>query len=259
LRQAQTNPTLDEAERAAVVNLYTQAIQQLELARQCAAVAAQHDVQRAKAPELLRAVQAELEHPPELNVPDVPADAPLPQIEAALAEIEADLQRARLAENELLAMQDRWLRRRLELPNEQTVAQQHLTELVEERPDGAQQASGVELARRTLLQARHFALETEIQRYQKELLTYAAYRGLFKTRLELAERRVAALESLATKWRDRVQQQRSRDAEQELEDTRARAAQAPSVVRGLAEESLQCRAARGRHRSDSRRRLRPHW
>jgi hypothetical protein len=101
LRLTQTSPVLDESQKAEAGSLYSQAIQQLQLADRMALIASRHEAERARTPEQLRAAQAELDHPSTSNVPEVPANAALPQLDGALTRVQTELEHARLAQREL--------------------------------------------------------------------------------------------------------------------------------------------------------------
>ncbi|HVP13014.1 MAG TPA: mechanosensitive ion channel domain-containing protein [Phycisphaerae bacterium] len=246
LRQAQTNPDIDEGEKATLVGLYSQAIQQLQLSEQCAAVASRHDAERLKVPQLLSAAHAELENPPPSSEPDVPADAPVSRLEEVLAQMEAELEHAWIAQSDLMTQRDRNLKRRLDLPALLTTARRQLATLVESSDTAAETnaASAMSLARHTLIQARRIALETEIQRYEKEMLNFTARRELFSVRLELARRHVADLEAEANAWRARLRQQRRSEIEQAYSEVQKQAEQAPTPVKTLAEACLKLAAER---------------
>lgn len=242
LRQTQANPELDEGAKAALLSLYSQAIQQLELASQCAAVAAEQDAARAAAPARLQELASESEAQASQPIAplEFPPEAPLEQIEDALVQAESEMERARIAQRDLITLRDRSLRRRLELPGLLTATRQQLAELAEshDAPGESRDSSDLELARQTLLQARRIALETEVQRYEKELLRYSAQRDLVKRRLELAGRRVVQLEERAGALRRRVQEQRRSEIEAALVEFRERVDQAHAAVRPIAEACL---------------------
>lgn len=75
LKQAQDAADIAEDIKAKLVNAYTQAIQQLQLAEEWAAKAAESEAARLNTPETLKAIQAELATPLEEPKPDVPPEA----------------------------------------------------------------------------------------------------------------------------------------------------------------------------------------
>ncbi|MCK6483478.1 MAG: mechanosensitive ion channel [Phycisphaerae bacterium] len=240
LQQAQASVELNEGEKATVIDLYSQAIQQLQLAAQCAAVAEQYETERLSAPEQLRTVQSVLQRPLELNVPRASRKSSTDQLEAALSQIETELERARISLNDLITLRDGWLERRLEIPNLLTAAKQKLVLLAKARDSGtgSRPASVFQGAQETLIQAQRIAIETEIQRYEKELLNYAAQREVLEARLKLAQRRQTRLESLAGELRREAHNRRRREIEGAVTDMREWAGRMPPSVRKLARTGL---------------------
>jgi potassium efflux system protein len=237
LKQVQNAADLTEDTKSKAVSLYTQAIQQLEIAEQWLAKAAEYEAERQKAPETLSAIQAELATPLGEPTPDVPADATRADLEQRLTQVQSDLE----AEKKTLAdwerERDRRTTRRKEIPDLLTAAKSRLQALAETPTGpGVEQPGVIRLAQQALSQARRLAIEREIEAYNGELLSYDARRDLLQARLDRASRRVAYLDKLAGAWQKLIQERAQKESELALREAREQLKRAHPAIRPLAEE-----------------------
>jgi potassium efflux system protein len=240
LKQAQDAADLTDDLKSRVAGLYTQAIQQLEIAEQWVAKAAEYETERQKAPETLGAIQAELATPLGEPTPDAPAEATRADLEQRLRQVQSDLE----AEKKTLAdwerERDRRTTRRKEIPDLLTAAKTRLQTLTEAptTPE-AEQPAVVRLAQQALSQTRRLAVEREIQAYNSELLSYDARRDLLQARLDRSARRVGHFERLLSAWQQLVQERARRESELALREAREQLKRAHPAIRPLAEEREQ--------------------
>jgi potassium efflux system protein len=244
LKQAQDASDLTEEARAKAVNSYTQAIQQLEVAEQWAAKAAEFEAERRKAPETLQAIQAELATPPDEPTPEALADASRADLEQQLRQAQSDLEAERKTLADWERERDRRTARRREVPDLLTAARARLQALTEApaAPE-AEQPAAVRLAQQALNQARRLAIEREIEAHNGELLSYDGRRDLLQARLDRAARRVAYAEKLAGALQKLVQERARQESEAALRDAREQLKRAHPAIKPLAEarESLALR------------------
>ena len=240
LKQVQEAADLAEDIKTKAVGLYTQAIQQLEIAEQWAAKALEYEAERQKAPELLSAIQAELMTPLVESTPDVPVDATRADLEQRLRQAQSDLEAEKKGLADWERERDRRTARRKEIPELLTAAKSRLQTLAE-TPAGteAEQLAVIRLAQQALSQIRRLAVEREIEAYNGELLSYDARRDLLQARLDRASRRVAHLDKLAGAWQKLVQERARQESDLALREAREQLKRAHPAIRPLAEEREQ--------------------
>ena len=237
LAQVQETPDLAEDVRTTVVGLYTQAIQQLEIAQQWSARSAEFDTERQRAPEALKAIQGELAAPPAPATPDVPADATRAELEQLKRQVQSDLEAEKKTLSDWERERDRRTTRRKEIPDLTTAAKARLEALAETPPTGeGEQAVLVKTAQQTLSHARRLAVEREIEANNSELLSYDARRDLLQARIDRCTRRIGHLDKLLAAWQDVVQEQARRESEQALREAREQLKRAHPAIRPLAEK-----------------------
>ncbi|UCG15634.1 MAG: mechanosensitive ion channel [Phycisphaerales bacterium] len=240
LKQVQDATDLAEDAKTAAVGLYTQAIQQLEIAEQWVAKAAEYEAERQKAPETLQAIQGELASPVGEPTPDVPAEATRADLEQRFRQVQSDLDAEKKALADWERERDRRMARRKEIPDLLTAAKSRLQTLAETptTPEPEQPAA-VRLAQQALSQGRRLAIAREIEAYNSELLSYDARRDLLQARLDRASRRVSYLEKLAGAWQKLVQERAQRESDLALREAREQLKRAHPAIRPLAEEREQ--------------------
>ncbi len=240
LKQAQDAVDLSEDARSKAVNLFTQAIQQLEIAEQWAAKAVECETDRQKAPEALSAIQAELLTPLGEPIPNIPAGAVRADLEQGLRQVQSDLEAEKKSLADWERERDRRTTRRKEIPDLLTAAKSRLQSLAETTagPE-AEQPAVVRSAQQALSQARRLAVDREIEAYNSELLNYDARRDLLQARLDRATRRVSHLEKLHVAWQNLVQETARKESELALREAREQLKRAHPAIRPLAEEREQ--------------------
>ena len=240
LQQIQDSTDLAEDTRSKAVGLYTQAIQQLEIADQWAGKAAEYEAERQKAPETLSAIRTELATPLGEPTPDVPTDATRADLEQRLRQVQSDLEAEKKALVDWERERDRRTARRKEVPELLTAVKVRLQTLSETPPTPeVEQAPVVRVAQQALAQARRLAGEREIEAYNGEILSYDARRDLLQARLDRVSRRVAHFDKLAGAWQKLAQEKARKESELALRDAREQLKRAHPVIRPLVEEREQ--------------------
>ena len=240
LKQVQDATDLAEDAKSRAVGLYTQAVQQLEIAEQWATKAAEYESERQTAPETLKAIQAELATPLTEPTPDVPAEAARAELEQRLRQVQSDLEAEKKSLTDWERERDRRTARRKEIPDLLVAAKSRLQALAETpTPPEADQPAVVRLAQQALSQLRRLAIEREIEAYGGEILSYDARRDLLQARLDRASRRVAHLDKLASAWQKLAQEAARKESELALREAREQLKRAHPAIRPLAEEREQ--------------------
>jgi len=240
LQQVQAATDLTEDTKAKAVEVFTQAIKQLEIAEQLAAKAAEYEAERQKAPETLKAIQADLLALVVEPTPEVPADATRADLEQRLRQVQSDLE----AEKKTLAdwerERDRRTTRRKEIPDLLAGAKSRLQTFSEAPlPPETELPSALRHAQQALNQTRRLAIEREIEAHNSELLSYDARRDLLQARLDRSARRVGHFEKLLAAWQRLVQERARKESELALREAREQLKRALPAIRPLAKEREQ--------------------
>ncbi|MHC5034208.1 MAG: hypothetical protein ACYTFZ_04155, partial [Planctomycetota bacterium] len=244
IARVKASKDLDEATRAQLLELYEDALTQLQLMRDAAALAAQFKKERDEVPARLEAMRAELAKAPVETAAALLPDATVAQLEQMLAQEEAALEAAKGRVAELDAESKRRSDRRAEIAELVAAAKQRLAEIaaaVDAKP-GAEEDPESVVAKRLLLLARKAAIEAEVEAYAQELLSYDARRELLPLRRDLAAREVSQGEKLVKAWRQAVDERRRSEAErdaQRAQEARRVAAQAHPAVHALAQRNAE--------------------
>jgi len=221
----------DEASRE-LVDLYSQAIAELEAAHEWQRRAQEYEEARRAAPEVLESIRQELEREPAEAQIEVP-DAPVVELQSRLANAEAELTAARQQVSDLEAEQNHRAERRVEAPKLEGEARQKLEVLKQKLAAELPEDAGPdEVARRTLAMARKKALEAELEAYRQELLSYEAGGELLAARRARASRQMAYAQKRAEQWQKVVQEKRRQEA---AEAARQASQQVAGVHPGLRE------------------------
>jgi len=215
LERIRTDADLDESTRARLLELFGQALAQVQRRNEWVL---QHDVDvqaQLEAPAQLTAIRAQLAlEPPEENV-EAPADATFSQLQQLLGQAEADLAAAnKLVSDYELDQRDR-TERRSELPTRLSEARGRLLDVEVEIaafPQNEAQSEQDRALRLSVL-ARRAALQAEIRAYEQELSSFDVLDELLIARRTQASRRVGQADRRVKAWRERVNQQRRVDSE----------------------------------------------
>ena len=250
MKQVEDSKDLTDEQKRAAVDLYKQALEQLQIAAERSARAAELENLRKSAPDLLASIKAELAKPPEEPKPAVPPDASLAQLEQRAGQAEADLATAKRKAADLEAEAKRRTERRTETPKLVAAARQELDDVTRQLaartagnpPPEEGQPQQVARASRTLLLARKKALEEGIKLYESALLSSDARTELLAAQRDQVARQILQGEKLLKAWHEIVSERRRQDADtaaRQAREARRAAATALPAVRKLADENAQ--------------------
>jgi potassium efflux system protein len=239
LKQVEQSRELNEATKAAVRELYQQALRELESARTWAIKADRFERMAAAAPGEIAQIKAELAAMPSVPAVARPADAALPQFDQAISKREADLDRWKSTLAELEAEPKHRASRRLEIAKLAAAALQQQAAIDQQlqAPSAMGDASPLASARRILLLAGRRALEQEILAYDKEQAAYEATADLLTSRRDLAARQAALVEQEIKQWQQLANRRRQQEAQQQVVQAGLEANRARPAVRQLAQEN----------------------
>lgn len=241
LKQIQEDVALDQALRGRVVELYTQAISQLNLAAEHAAHAAEFDRLTQQAPKDLEAVKAELNKGRPDPRPEVPPDATLAQIQQLAARVDDQLTEARRKLDELDERPKQRTERQAQIAQLMIAVNQRQLEIennMKAAPPAGEPAQ-LAAARRALLSARNRATRAEADALRKEMAYIDATAELSSLRRDLQVREVARAERLAKSWQEVLKQRRDADIQEKALEARRAQARAHPAVKELAGETTQ--------------------
>ncbi|UCC30072.1 MAG: mechanosensitive ion channel [Phycisphaerales bacterium] len=239
---AEESPDLEEGLKTRLIELYTQALDDLGRADEWAQKAAGFEKAKQEAPARLENIRVELAAPVAEVVPDVPPHASVAQLEQLLSQVEAELKAARDNAASLDEERKRRADRRAGLPGATTAARQGLEEVTRGLSATPVEGESPEVlaARRVALQSRQRALNKEVLAYEAEIASYDARGELLTARRDKAAREVTRLESLARDWQAVVGERRRTEAAaaaEEAEEARRAATRAHPIVRRIAEDN----------------------
>ncbi len=238
--QAKQETGLSEATRKQIQTLYTQALEQLDLAVQWQAKVAEYEDLRLKAPDLLRSLTEELSRTGEDSIPPPGPGADLVVLEQRLAEAERVKEAAEAELAELKSEKARRGERRLALPNLLVDARSRLEDLTKKSAEpGAGVTAALAQAQQTLQTAQRQASQLEISAYEEELLSYEARGDLLQARMDVADRRVAAVTEAVGALGPIVEQRRAEDAAAAVREAEREAEQAHPALRDLTRQNLE--------------------
>jgi len=253
LAEIEASSELEEGVKARALEHYRLAIDYLRAGQQWAEQAQRYSQARADAPIKLTTIKEELAKPPAEPKPEVPPDASLAQMEQWLAQREADLAVAQNEVTELDKERKRRADRKLKAPQDTAVAKQQLAEVQKELDAGAlsDEPTAASAARLLHASCRKKSLQSEIEAYEQEILSYDARGESLTARQDLAARKALETEALVKAWRELVNERRRVESEQaarEAQQTRREAARKHAIVSRLAEENAQLADLRAQRR-----------
>lgn len=200
-------------DREQVLELYRQALAELELARQAARRGSDFDAQAQEAPALLESLRQELAQPPARDEPPMPVDPTLHALEQALTQADADRLSAQRTAEELQKEASRRSQRMTVLADEVAAARSAMAKVEDSLrglgPDGA-----LVEARRTLLLAQLETQSATVRALESERAAYDARRELLPARRDRAQRQLARADQLVEVWRARTATRRQAEAEE---------------------------------------------
>jgi len=233
----------DQPNRAALLDLYRQALDDINHADEQKTRAAELEKQRIAAPYQLeihkREQAAKSAKQPPLSV--LPSGATLAVWEQMLDSAEQELQAAQKTADEKEKEQQQRAARRLEIPQAIAAARIKLDELEQTPADGSAPSgdtAAIIQARHIARQAQKLALETEISLAEQELKTYDnAAAELLSAQLDAADETAQQLENRVATWREAVNHRREADADEQAAQAHLAAATAVPAIRQLADEN----------------------
>ncbi len=244
IKQTESDTSLDEAEQKELVGRYNQVLAELELAASHTAQAEKLAKETQQAPEELKRLDAALKVPSTLEIPAVPADATIAELQQRLSELENDLglrrERLEALETKLKGSAER----KASLPERLTAARNRLNAVevaLADLPE-TETAGPAVRSQRALLQARRRATSAEIMALETELATFDTLTRLLTLRRDLAARDLARAEKQVEPWRTAVADRRTREAQQaatQAEEAARQAARQHPAVAEIAEENKQ--------------------
>ncbi len=237
LAKVQEATNLSEDEKTKTINLYTQAIQQLEIAKQFETKAAEYQAEREKAPATLQAIKEELAQPLPKATANPPSNATRTEIEASLRQAQNNLEVEKKTLSDWERERDRRTTRRKEIPDLLVAAKLQLQNLTDTTLNlEAEQSTAIRSAQKAQRQSKRLALEKEIDSYNSELSSYDARRDLLQLRISSSARKIHHLEELAAAWQALVQEKGQKESEAALREAREQLKVAHPAIRPLVEE-----------------------
>lgn len=187
---------MDEGLRGRVLQIYDEALQQLRLADEQRAKAAEAERVRAEAPSLLEQLQKELSEPPPQDLKLPPETVSLAELESALSQAESAYREAQGVYEQLLKEPARRRQRRIDIPAQQAMARQRVQDARDAlgRTPSAGEAAEVLAAQQLLYEARLIAATEELRALELEVLALDARQPVLALRQEQAQRALAYAE-----------------------------------------------------------------
>ncbi|MHB8901316.1 MAG: mechanosensitive ion channel domain-containing protein, partial [Thermoguttaceae bacterium] len=240
LKETEASPTLDDASKGKLRELYQQALQDLESAKTWTASTRRSEQMAATAPDELARTKSELASLPRQSTASVP-DASLVQLEQSFSQKSAELAAAKTQLAELEAEPKRRATRRLEIPKLVAAARENLAQAEAQLQSLVTAADSSELAgaKRLALAARRQTLEQEVLSLQTELKTYDVRAELLPLRRDLAAGQVALAEQELARWQEAINHRRQRDAEDQLRRAKQEAQEAHPALADLTRQNAE--------------------
>ena len=240
LKEIDTSQTLDDATKGKLRELYQQANQDIEASKTWAAATKRSEQMAASAPGELVQTKSDLASLPRQSIVSIP-EASLVQLEQSLSQKSDELTDLKALLADLEAEPKRRAARRVEIPKLVANARERLAEVESQLQVLAVAADVSEpsVAKRLSLSTRRRALEQELLSYQAELKGYDQRAELLPLRRDLAAGRVALAEQELAKWREAINRQRQRDAEEQLHRANQEAQQAHPAIADLTRQNAE--------------------
>lgn len=191
LTQLQSNTELDEATRAAAVQLYQTALKRLESRDQAKRKIAEYDQAIESAAQTLEETRRELQQLANSR-PTIPFGLPATQLEQRRVQLQTEIDSQRKRFDQLTDEPTRRRNRIAELPAAVQTTQSQLAQLKTQLETAAPPGEKAEVtqARRTQLLAQQLALQAELDRLNREQLFYTATADLLPEQRALAKRQL---------------------------------------------------------------------
>ncbi len=234
IKQAESDPQLDEAARAKAIDFYKKALDELSSADQWAGRSSAYEKAIKDVPVQLQAAEDELKRfARATSMPSEVADRTVSQLQQELGAAESELARSRQRLAELEKEPKRRSDRRAQIRQRREEIDKELAEAV--APPGP---PAVAEAGRMYEQARAMARDRERAAYSQELAGYDASVELLRVQRDLVAQHVSRNERLVKFWQDAITRRRQEDTARlakEAEEARRRAqADGAPVARDIA-------------------------
>lgn len=239
-KELENNTTLDEAARKSAIEALSGAITALQQEQSFLESAQKLQSSGENVSEQLELTRAELEAPTEESETPSKTDD-LATIQQRLQRFEDQLRAAETEKTELDRQDALRTQRRTESPAEliQVKASLAALEASADDPNAADEPVEVQEANVALKKAKRRALEARQAFLDREIPNYDTTAALLAAKRSLAARRVAEARRTVAKWQDYVSQQRTSEAETNLQQARELAAAATEPAQLTAEALLQ--------------------
>lgn len=239
LKQLDAAKDTDVPQRGKLVELYQQALADLQQADDQKARGAEFDKARIAAPYQLESRGREAVAPPSAAAV-LPESASLSEWEQLLAPAQQELD---AAQKNLQTQSDEPQRRavrRVEIPKAIAAARLKLEEMQQAKglQSPAEESAALVEARQIARAAGRRALEAQIACWEKELQSYDGVSAEWlKLEHEAAERKVAELQQRVAAWREAINSRRHAEADHQASEAHWAAITAEPAVRQLADEN----------------------
>jgi len=205
------NVVADQDERAAILDVYDQALEMLTREREWMDRVASIEATVSGAGELTKEIERELERPSEALSPGDYEDVELEELERRLTQAEADLTEATSRSGEIAAELKTLKEHIPELPDLLAEARGRLDQL-SENPTGSG-SDRLSRAQHVLAQARAQSYAAEVQALEAEVANYPTLQNVLEARLSRWERRQTQRRETYDYLLEIVQQQRADEAQ----------------------------------------------
>ena len=217
----------DQPNRATLLDLYRQALDDLKQVDDQKSHIAELEKQRIATPYQLELHKRDCRrqaHRKIAPVATLPTSASLDDWEQQLAAAQPELQAAQKTADELESQQQQRAAHRLEIPQTIAAARIKLDELEQSRficTVSADDSAAILQAQSVARQAHRLALQTEIALAEKELQTFdSAAAELLTLDREAADAKASQLQTKVTIWQDAVNHRREQEADQQASEAR---------------------------------------
>lgn len=213
---------LDDAQRAALLEQYDEALRQLQLSEDWRNKAMQFEQWRVDAPEETKRLQDILAQPPPETAPQISEQTTLAELEQQLAASEANYKSIQVEFDDLMREPSRRADRRREIPDLLAAAKQRLQEAQSQwaAPPSSDDFAELAAARRIAAQSKSQAVVREIASLRIENQAYDANTSNVDLRQEEAKRRLTAAEKEYKALQEATAARRSAEAAKAAEEAR---------------------------------------
>ncbi len=241
-KRAEGADNLSPAEKGKIVDLYDQALKQLELARDWQTQAQAFDAARLQASAQTEQAKTKLAQPVEDLTPHYAAQPTLQQLEQSLSQAEQERSAAYADRSSLEAARKTALQREVETPKRIAAIRQQRADIADQLAAHGEGSPELEQARKAFLQAQRTALRQESIALTKHLACDRAGAELLTHKQDLAARYVQETVRVCDLCKQAIEAYSAKEVERSAERARqeriARAKDRPEI-RAIAEQNEQ--------------------